>query len=182
MISLDSELELVEEFREYLKIQTHQLDLCIAQQPELFSLVAEKATEFNGLKESVKHNVELLEARLSYQYRRDAPGRTTDKSTKEWVETQQSYINKRKEYIQVKYLAECWDALRNAFQQRGYMLRDLAQLYVAGFFSDISIKESIATNEVQYEESKKRLAAKRKDFLKEISSARPTVTKKTQGI
>jgi len=66
-------------------------------------------------------------------------------------------------YLAAKTKVGVLGALKDAFKQRGYMLRDLASLIVSANFEQTSIQGNAQTDEVVYRAQRERLAAGRRD-------------------
>jgi hypothetical protein len=64
-------------------------------------------------------------------------------------------------YILAKTRADTLQALKDAFQQRSYMLRELASLYVSSYYDESSVKGTGKTDKMIYDRQRERMAEAR---------------------
>lgn len=127
-----AELDLTES----LKIDRDALDECLVEQPSLFYQVAEAVAQANSVRDGLKLELEQAEAEADREIR-DEAFRLDNKVT-------EALINKRitslpriqtlqRRFLDAKTNAESKLALKEAFGQRSFMLRELVALDLAHF-------------------------------------------------
>lgn len=157
----------VEEFRKRLRIDKHGLDDCIEEQPVVFDRVAQQTATTIALRDAKKLELEKTYARISMGYRREFSKqgkKITEEFLRQTVLTDEEYDSVQQDYLTYKDEADQWIALKEAFQQRGYMLRDLANLYVAGYFSDITVRGQVP-EETSTSLRRKQLSERRRTII-----------------
>lgn len=118
----------------YLAIDRNDLDTCLMQQPEVYYRVAEALTQASAARDALKLRFEEETARQDQNIRQHAV-RMDEKLTETAVqqklrllpviqELQQDLLEKRSE-------VENLTALKESFQQRSFMLRELVALVIA---------------------------------------------------
>lgn len=127
----------IDELRSYLQIDRNTLDEEIESQASLFDQVAERAVMAISVRDEAKADMEITYAKCSDNARRaaiEAGEKITEAAVKEVASMSKAYLQAEKDYREAKQQADIWDALRSSFDQRGKMLRELAQLWIAGFY------------------------------------------------
>lgn len=124
----------LEKLKEYLQIDKHALDDCLIEQPDVYYQVSEQLVQANAERDTLKLQLEELMAKED-QAIREKVARTGEKTTEAGIQNkirttvsvqalQAKYMDKRRE-------AEEWGALKEAFSQRSFMLRELVALFIA---------------------------------------------------
>lgn len=134
---------LSEELRKHLKIDRLNLDEELIKQPQLFFEVAEAAAIARSRMDAAKDNVERVESDVDQRIRQDAANedeRLTEKEIKALIQNDDDRVKAYASYLDLKRQTEELDQLRDSFRQRGYMLRELAALYISGYFQTSSTK------------------------------------------
>jgi|SRR5215467_11044296 len=86
-----------------------------------------------------KHDLDILEAQLDRDIREQlsADGeRVTEDKVKAAIKLEQSHQHLFREYLDARFLAESWEALKDAYKQRSYMLREIVNLRVTDYFGE----------------------------------------------
>ena len=112
-----------------LKIDPLNLNNEIAEHPVILQEIGEKVVKLRSEKDTLELKIETTEATIAQEIRTVGEGKKpTDSSVKEQVLADPSRHDLMEDYLQVCEDYNLWNALYGAFQSRGYMLRDLAQL------------------------------------------------------
>lgn len=137
---------LIEEFQQYLQIDKTKLDEAMASQGDLFFRVGEAYANAVSERDAAKEALNAVDAELSRDCR--VPGKTDQKMTegsiKDIVQGHPQHAQAFELYNNAKHLAERLSALRDAFQERGRMLRDLGNLYATGYFTTTATQGAVA--------------------------------------
>lgn len=127
------------EFRKNLKINKYQLDEEIVQQSENYFSVAEQYANVVSLRDEAYEKLKQVDADL-YLDIRDRLAHSGEKATEATVNSlvmvDEEHVKQYEVYLEHKRQSETLQALKDAFSQRSFMLRDLAQLYISGYYMD----------------------------------------------
>lgn len=148
-----------------LAINRHALDEEISRQPLVFYEVADACVQAMADRDGAKEELDTIDAKLDGIVRKMLDGsknRVTEAMVANGIllhpEHEKAYVA----YMEAKTKADEVLALKEAFAQRGYMLRDMCQLYVTGYFEQNSVRgDSGAADRIQYNETRKKLAKAR---------------------
>jgi len=132
----------IDELRKHLKIDKNNLDEVIQLQPELYYIVAQKHVLAVSERDLAYDEIKIVDAKLQKEVREqaEAEGRKmTEKAVEIEVLSNKLHTDAIDMHLRTKYTADELGALRESFQQKSYMLRELVELYVSGYFSDDSL-------------------------------------------
>ena len=156
----------IEEFRSYLEIDKTALDDVVTQQPMLFYKVSEAFVRAASERDALKERLAIVDAELDSEIREKLEAeeiKITETNVKSKVQTHKRHETAFKSYIKAKEQADVLQALKEAFHQRSFMIRDLCSLYVANFFEEGSVKGNNQTDNVQYRERRRLLSDARQE-------------------
>jgi hypothetical protein len=133
---------ILNELREKLQIDRGTLDEDMLQQPFLYMQVAEALVEAMSIRDAKKEELARVDAELAEEYRQNAPKdeRPSDKKVTDRVLRDPRHIAAFSDYAKAVKEAQLIAALKEAFDQRGKMLRELGNLFVAGYFDKVIVK------------------------------------------
>ena len=145
-------LDTLVEFPAYLNIDKDNLTEAMAAQADLFFRVGEEYAIAISEREEAKERVAIIDAELGQDSRlkkgkvgKAKEERLTESAIKDLIQINPKHLQAFEAYTATKKRAERFTALRDAFQERGRMLRDLGQLYAAGYFS-ITVSKGAAAD------------------------------------
>ena len=143
-----------------LEIDKSALDDEVIRQPSLFYMVSEQLVEANAERDAAKEDLATVDAELDARFRKDATSgsRVTDKAIQSRVQTAPEHKKAFVSYLDAKAHAEKLLVLKESFQQRSYMLRDLVSLYTANYYEESSIKPSRAQEASHYAANRVRIS------------------------
>jgi hypothetical protein len=148
----------IEELKKQLAISRHNLDEEVANQPMLFYEIAEQYEIAAAEADAAKEELATTDARLDTVGREvlaEKYDKVTEAMVRNYVQTEHNHDSAFRAYLNAKERAGKLAALRDAFKQRGYMLRDLASLQSASFFETTSLQNG------QYQERRRIIAEAR---------------------
>jgi hypothetical protein len=154
----------VEEFSELLLIDKHKLDEEINAQPSLFYRVSEAFAEACSVRDFMKEELGRVDAQLYANIRGDcekAGEKVTESKIQNEIALHKKHIAHLDEYLEAKRKADVLQGLKDAFNQRSYMLRDLASLFVASYFEKESFKDPRAVDEYKTQRKRERMSEAR---------------------
>lgn len=153
---------MIEDLRQYLKIDKHALDDELVKHPSLFFKVAEAMTEAVAERDLLKEELAYTDAELDKQVRIILGDKATEAKVKGQVAIHKDHVYATSRYLEAKKQADMLAALKEAFHNRGYMLRDLAQLYVNNYYSTDSVRTTPTTSDAVYEGTRAKMAERRR--------------------
>lgn len=156
--------KLVAELRAYLEIDKHSLDDEIVKQPSLFFRASEAYVEAVAERDACKEELATIDAELDGKVRHDldvAGDKITEAIVKNEIQSHKKHSAAFDTYMIAKTKADQLLALKEAFHQRGYMLRDLASLFVASYYENSSVQGNSRSDRAVYDRQRERLATAR---------------------
>lgn len=151
-----------DEFRRYLQIDKNALDDELISHPQLLFRVSEAYVEAVAERDALKENLLTVDASLDQEIRGELEGgKVTEAIVKNLIQLHPKHKAASDAYLMSKHKADVLAALKDAFGTRGYMLRDLCQLYTANYFENSSVKDSAAADAATYRRNRQRLAEAR---------------------
>lgn len=135
----EAALALIADLEGSLKIDQHALDEALIQQPDLFYRVSKELTLAVSRRDLAKQELEELIAELGNDVRVTAvrnEEKVTEGGIKEKVTMDNSVKRAEREMLSHSRIVGQLTALKDAYVQRSYMLKDLAGLYVANYYTD----------------------------------------------
>jgi hypothetical protein len=122
------------EYERGLRIDKNDLDTALIQQPDIFYRVAKELTLAISRRDEMKLNINEAIADLDQQIRSRSE-KTTEGGIAKEIDSAPKIIDLRRDYGRLNHKVDRWTALKEAYQSRSYVLKDLCGLYVAGYFS-----------------------------------------------
>ncbi len=134
--------------REGLLIDRNRLDEELEKQAEAFYEVCEAHAQAVSLRDELKTGTEEQYAISATKIRAEfekGGERHTEAQVKEAVSMDKEYLDSCASYLDAKKLSDLLAGLRDAYDQRGKMLKELAQLYLGGYFTTTRIEGSASS-------------------------------------
>lgn len=139
---------LIAELQLKLAIDKTVLDDEVIKQPVLFYTISEALTDAFALRDGAKEELASVDAEMDSVWRSKLAkihDKVTEKMVQNSVQCSSAHEKAFDEYLKAKTYADKLLALKEAFQQRSYMLRDLVSLYSANYYETSSIRPNQAT-------------------------------------
>jgi hypothetical protein len=158
MVDLLAQLEL------RLEIDKYSLDDEIVNQPSLFFQAADAYTEALAEHDACEAELATVDAELDGEVRAElerAKVKATEAMVKSEVLKHKRHLDAFDTYILAKIKSDKFKALKEAFHQRNYMLRELAGLYVSSYWERTAVQGTSKTDEAVYQRQRERLATAR---------------------
>ncbi|AFV81305.1 hypothetical protein F862_gp073 [Vibrio phage vB_VpaS_MAR10] len=140
-MSYDTSETAIRSFKGRLRIDKNDLDNELVEQSHLFFEVSERLTWAKAERDEIKRECDELAGEIKAEIFADNPKMADTKATA-LVKKDADFIERYREKTEADRIVGAWEALVEAFKSRGYMLRQLADLYVANYYSPISGGES----------------------------------------
>jgi hypothetical protein len=151
----------IDEFRGYLPIDKLRLDDEVVQQPALFYEASEACAEAITERDARREELSSVDADLDAEAR-TALSEPKEAEVKAYIQSHARHKKATAEWLDAKELADKLTALKEAFKQRSYSMRILADLHVSNYFESASLKTTAATDKLVYDRQRARLAEGRK--------------------
>jgi len=126
--------ETLDRYKEFLAIDKDALDDCLIEQPECFYHVARSLVLASSDRDAAKLAFEELQAKLDQDLRAKAIAaeeKMTESALQNKLRTLPAVQDSQRTYLEARQAADEWLALKEAFSQRSFMLRELVALYIA---------------------------------------------------
>jgi hypothetical protein len=150
------------ELHAQLAIDKSVLDDEVIRQPMLFYMVSELLTDALAERDAAKEELASVDADLDFTWRRklskDKAVKITESTIKSYVQTSADHEKAFATWLAAKTKADKLQGLKDAFQQRSYMLRDLVSLYSANYYEDASVKPTKAQEASHYASNRSRIS------------------------
>jgi hypothetical protein len=129
-----------DEFKSALRIDEDALDKALIEQPVLFHEVAEQSTMAGSKKDAEKLLLEEIRAKTDYRIRKRHTGdkKLSEPQIANMIAIDADYVNASSDFLAAKERSEKWYALKEAYEQRGYALKELVSLYATGYFGEVT--------------------------------------------
>ncbi len=149
-----------------LRIDEHDLDNECMAQPQRFNDAAQESARAASRRDEAKDVLKTVEAEVEFDIRKKAEA-SGEKLTEPAVKAKVQLSARRqvafKAYLEASLDADKWEALKESFKDRSFMVRELAGLWLAGYYAKNSVEGvSKQRDDVEYEARKKALADKRR--------------------
>lgn len=165
-----------EELEDSLKIDRNALDEELIQHSQLFHTVSESAVLAAAERDQAKEELDSVyasedkEVRLNWEEVSDGL-KMTETTVANAAKSSTAYKEALETYQEKRLHAAQWLALKDAFHQRGYMLRELCGLYMSEYFTKDSVqggqskarKAKAETGRKKLAETRRRKATKSED-------------------
>jgi hypothetical protein len=120
-----------------LRIDENALDEALLTHPDVFYRVSRQLTLLISQRDAIDQEKKEIEARVDAQLRHDAEvteTKTTETQIKSDTRRDKDVIRITDKLLEYNKQVGQWQALKEAFLQRSYMLKAMCDLYVAGYF------------------------------------------------
>jgi len=157
--------EELEIYQQKLAINKFQLDDDIETQAIYFYEIAEKTAQALAERDTLKATFAETEGMLYLEIKHECAEngtKTTETMLHNMVLEAPAYQQANLDLLEAKAYADKWLVLKESFIQRGFMLREMAGLYVAGYFSEFSVKATPETETVQSETKRASISSRRR--------------------
>lgn len=155
----------IEQLKEHLTIDKNALDDELEKQALVYFEICEASAHALSSRDELKQVMEVVDAEIADGIRTRA-AKTGDKITEAKLSQEILLDDKHTEaysaYLEAKKDADLWAALKESFSQKGFALRELAELYISGYFAGSGIRERQSKEEVEAQHLRSVLGKNRK--------------------
>jgi tRNA A37 N6-isopentenylltransferase MiaA len=121
------------EIRSRLAIDKHSLDRCLMEQPALFLDASDEYTRARSQADELKEVLKQTDAEIASEIR-ESGDKHTEKSIEACVLQDKRHKQAFAAWLAAQREADEWDTLKQTIHQRGYVLKDMVALFVAGYY------------------------------------------------
>jgi hypothetical protein len=132
-------LETIEDLETGLQIDEYALDEALVAQPEYFYRVSKKLALTVSQRDAAKQGLAEEEARCDGQFREDAARekeKLTETEVKNLIRLDKEVIKQQEQLNRLNREVGLLTALKEAYQQRSYVLKDLTSLHIANYYTN----------------------------------------------
>jgi hypothetical protein len=144
-----------EDLRDQLSINKDDLDTSLVEQPDLYYHVAECYSESVAERDASKLDLEQAIAGLDEQLRQEAAAReekVTETLIQRRLATHPRIQELERNALRLRAEVDKWQALKEAYQQRSFMLRELVQMLIARL-SNTSLERGVISSRGSYRDA-----------------------------
>ena len=156
------------EMTEELKFNPHALDTAILQQSFLYQKVQEYYANSISDRDLAKKQLEEDYAKVSLRIREQSSlegKKLTEDLVKQLTLLDPDYQESTSVWLDAKLDSELWGALKESYSSRGFMIKTMAQLWIASYFSNTTVRDTEnSMDEVQHQQVRKAMSLKRKEL------------------
>lgn len=158
----------LQELQPGLIIDRDDLDNEIAMQADTYYRVADACSMASSRRDEAKSIMEDELSRAAKRVRESAAA-NDEKATESFVKEESSrdkkYLEARNAYLKAKSEADRWSNMRESYDMRAKMLRELAELHIAGYYqvSAVSGRRQRQVGEITNETNRAALRRASKD-------------------
>lgn len=131
MVKRVDRADLLNTYRNKLAIDREDLQTCLAEQARLFYEVANAHVMAIAERDQFKLDIEELHAALDQSIRKEAEEKeekTTESGIQQRIKDDRDMRELKGQHLEAGKQADEWGALKEAFHQRSYMMRELVAL------------------------------------------------------
>jgi hypothetical protein len=160
-------------FESKVRIDKHNLDGELQDQPDLYCQVAERFAHAESVRDMRKNDLKTVEAELWIEMRVKNEGdgkRFTEKDVAHMIQIAPERQTAFTRLVQAEKEVGLWQALKESYKDRGFMIRSLVELHLSSYFQNDSV--SAATDmrrDFDAEKNRQKMAEMREQRAKRRS-------------
>lgn len=153
----------IQTFKRALRIDKHGLDDELESQADMYFSAGESWALAISRRDELKEDLSRIDAEL-YDQIAQAEEKLSDTKIRSRVLIDPIHIEAAKLYNQARAEADTWQVMHEAWRQRGSMIRQLAELYVANYYTTSSISHGSAkAGDVEASKGREALTRRREE-------------------
>ena len=155
----------LEEAQRSLRIAKDAIDEAIMEQPTLFYAVSDMLVFTKEEKDTAKLARDRVEAGVSHKLRTSLNRegtKFTESALREQVTLDRDYDNAQCAYLSALSEVTAWEHMKEAYSQRGFMIRELARLWTSNFYGENSVIGG-NTSDIAASSNRSRMSIDRKE-------------------
>lgn len=140
---------MLNEIKTRLRINKDSLDNELIEQAELLFSISDLYETALTERDFLKEELAQVDARLDHKYR-NGKEKITEAMVKSFVLIDKDHTKAFTAYADARLKAGQLAALKDSFKERGYMLRELCGLFLAGYYEQNSVRSTANTDAALY--------------------------------
>ena len=147
-------------YEKLLKIDKNALDDAIIQQSEIYYHICRDYAQAVSIRDEAKEDLSSVDAELSLAIRKiaeDKGTKVTESSIASSIQIHSNHEEAVYKLLEAGRNVDLLFAMKNAFSQRSYMLRELVALFISGYYMDSSRGETTTKPERRRQIDQKRI-------------------------
>jgi len=147
----------LEEAQRLLVIDRNNLDVECSQYSEILFKIGTACAVAISERDESKLALEQTYASSAQQIRTNAERNSTkltEAKVEELVKMDEDYMNANAEFLEKKLAADLWYSMKDAFSGKGKMLVEVCNLFLAGYFSEKTVKSDASVEAVGYKQAR----------------------------
>lgn len=125
----------LQDYRNMLRLDRYRLDDELQIQAEVMDRISQEVNKLNSRMLAAKEELLRVEARLMVDIAEDATAKMTVAQLDAAVRRHRDRMAAWSSYDAARYAFDEWEALRDAWKQRGFSIKTLADLYTSQYFT-----------------------------------------------
>lgn len=134
----DDTKDLLTYYTQALRLDKHDLDGCCISQPELFERVSSDLAFRMSFRDRAKRNLADLEASVDVEVRQESAKKLTEREIASMVRVDPRIREANTVLISCNYVVGRLQALKEAFEHRRAMIKELVTLHQLGYWGETS--------------------------------------------
>jgi len=145
-----------EEAKKLLLIDEYKLEKECKIQPSIYQEIAEQHSKAVSERDFLKNQMDTLWA-MTFKTIKLGNNKITDSLAHSMADCDENYQQSVEAYLKAKALADEWLGIKEAFQQKSSMLKNLVDLYVTQYYGDFTIKGGAQIENSNYKEIREKM-------------------------
>lgn len=149
----------IEQYKKFLVIDKRNLDGEVQKQAERYWDVAERCAEAISLRDSLKEEKDKVwsEQFIKNKVESKLDGKAiSDKVAETYADSSPEFSKATKDFLDAKLDAELWIGMKESWQQRAVMLRELCGLNISMGYGEMVVRNK-PLSDTLYEETRKKM-------------------------
>jgi hypothetical protein len=128
----------IEEARKGLVINRASLDTECERLPYIFWEVSKEYSEAVDTRDTLKHDADKMWGSLYITFKKT---KVSDKTAESMADSDEGYSSLYKDFLDAKKITDDWNSMKEAYEKKTVMLREMCGLIASGYYSSITVKE-----------------------------------------
>lgn len=146
-----------DDLKKHLVLDKNALDDELIHQASLLYTVSEAYEGALAERDNLKEQLATVDAQIDSTIRADEE-KQTEAAIKHLIAKHNWHRDAYLAFAEAKAKAGKLGALKDAFKERGYMLRELCSLYLSNYYTQDSVRSTQATDDASYQQRRIKMA------------------------
>jgi len=128
----------INEAKKGLQINRTTLDMECERLAGVFWEVSKEYSNAIDTRDTLKHDADKMWGQLYINYKKT---KVSDKTAESMADSAEEYDALYRDFLFAKRIADEWNGMKEAYEKKTVMLREMCSLIGSGYYSNITIKE-----------------------------------------